>query len=155
MFALLVVLFIAELWVLVQVAVRLGILETVGLLVLMPVLGIWLVKRAGLTVFRRVQTTLDSGGVPHREVVDGLLLLIAGVLLIVPGFITDAIGLLLLVPPVRVGVRTMLLRGFKRRTSFAFRVVDGMGRRIEVRDVGSRDITDVNDPRRLPPELDR
>ena len=155
MFALLVVLFIAELWVLIQVAVHIGVLETAALLVLMPVLGIWLVKRAGLAVFRRVQTTLDAGGIPHREVVDGFLLLIAGVLLIVPGFITDAAGLLLLVPPVRIGVRTMLLRSFKRRTSFAFRIVDGMGRRIDIRDVRSRDISDVDDPRRYPPELDR
>ena len=155
MFALLVVLFIAELWVLIQVAVHFGVLNTVALLVLMPMLGIWLVKRAGLAVFRRVQTTLDAGGVPHRELIDGFLLLIAGVLLIVPGFITDAMGLLLLVPPVRIGVRTMLLRSFKRRTSFAFRVVDGMGRRIDIRDVRSRDISDVDDPGRYPPELDR
>jgi UPF0716 protein FxsA len=155
MFALLVVLFIAELWVLIQVAVHVGVLDTVALLVLMPVLGIWLVKRAGLAVFRRVQTTLDAGGIPHREVIDGFLLLIAGLLLIVPGFITDAMGLLLLVPPVRIGVRTMLLRSFKRRTSFAFRVVDGMGRRIDIRDVRSRDVSDIDDPRRYPPELDR
>ena len=155
MFALLVVLFIAELWVLVEVAVRIGVLETLALLVLMPIVGIWLVKRAGLTVFRRVQSTLDAGGVPHREVVDAFLLLIAGVLLIVPGFITGAIGLLLLVPPIRLVVRTMLLRSFKRRTSFAVRIVDGVGRRVDIRDVRSRDITDRSDPPRFPPELDR
>jgi len=155
MFALLVVLFIAELWVLIEVAVHIGVLETALLLVLMPMLGISLVKRAGLAVFRRVQTTLDVGGVPHREVIDGFLLLVAGVLLIVPGFITDGIGLLLLVPPVRIVVRTILLRSFKRRTSFAFRVVDGMGRRIDIRDVRSRDISDVSDPPPYPPELDR
>ena len=155
MFALLVVLFIAELWVLFQVMVHFGVLNTVALMVLMPVLGVWLVKRAGLAVFRRLHATLEAGGVPHREVIDGFLLLFAGFLLIVPGFITGAIGLLLLIPPVRIAVRTMLLRSFKRRTSFAYRVVDGMGRRVDIRDVGSRDITDRNDPRRLPPELDR
>lgn len=154
MLALLVVWFIAELWVLIEVASRIGVLETVGLLVLMPILGIWMVKRAGVAVFRRVQATLDAGGVPHREVVDGFLLLVAGVLLIVPGFISDAVGLLLLIPPVRIGVRTMLLGSFRRRTSFAFRFVDGIGRRIDIRDVRSRDITDVREPRRSPPELD-
>jgi len=154
MLALLVVWFIAELLVLIEVASRIGALETVALLVLMPVLGIWMVKRAGVAVFRRVQATLDSGGVPHREVVDGFLLLVAGVLLIVPGFLSDAIGLLLLIPPIRVGVRTMLLGSFKRRTSFAFRFVDGVGRRIDIRDVGSRDVTDAGEPRRSPPELD-
>src|SRR5947209_20154265 len=100
MLALLVVLFIAELWVLIQVAVRIGVLDTAALLVLMPVLGIWLVKRSGLAVLRRLQATLDAGGVPHREMIDGFLLLFAGFLLIVPGFITGAVGLLLLVPPV-------------------------------------------------------
>lgn len=154
MLALLVVLFIAELWVLVEVAMQIGVLNTIALLVVMPILGVWLVKRAGVAVFRRVQATLDAGGVPHREVLDGFLLLIAGVLLIVPGFITDAVGLLLLVPPIRIAVRTVLLRSFRRRTSFAFRVVDGMGRRIDIRDVRSRDITDLRDPPRLPPELD-
>jgi UPF0716 protein FxsA len=154
MLALLVVWFIAELWVLIEVASRIGVLETVALLVLMPFVGIWMVKHAGVSVFRRVQATLDSGGVPHREVVDGFLLLMAGVLLIVPGFISDAVGLLLLIPPVRVGVRTMLLRSFRRRTSFAVRFVDGVGRRIDIRDVGSRESRDVTEPRRLPPELD-
>src|SRR5260221_27338 len=128
MLALLVVLFIAELWVMVQVAVHIGVLDTIALLVLMPVFGIWLVKRTGLAVFRRLHATLESGGIPHREVIDGFLLLFAGLLLIVPGFITGALGLLLLLPPIRIAVRSMLLRSFKTRSSFAFRMVDGMGR---------------------------
>ena len=78
-------------------------------------------------------------------------LLFAGLLLIVPGFITGAVGLFLLLPPVRIGVRSMLLRSFKKRTSFAFRIVDGMGRRVDIRDVRSRDISD---PTRLPPEIE-
>jgi UPF0716 protein FxsA len=145
------VLFIAELWVMVQVAVRIGVLETIALLVLMPVLGIWLVKRAGLAVFRRLHATLEAGGIPHKEVIDGFLLLFAGLLLIVPGFITGAVGLLLLLPPVRIAVRSMLLRSFKQRTSFAFRVVDNVGRRVDIRDVRSRDISES--PGR-PPELE-
>ena len=145
------VLFLAELWVMVQVAVRIGVLDTIALLVLMPVLGIWLVKRAGLAVFRRLHTTLEAGGIPHREVIDGFLLLFAGFLLIVPGFITGTVGLLLLLPPVRIVVRSMLLRSFKQRTSFAFRVVDNMGRRVDIRDVRSRDISERPG---FPPELE-
>jgi UPF0716 protein FxsA len=151
MLALLVVLFIAELWVMVQVAVQIGVLNTIALLVFMPILGMWMVKRAGLAVFRRLHATLDAGGIPHKEVIDGFLLLFAGLLLIVPGFITGAVGLLLVLPPVRVGVRSLLLRSFKNRTSFAFRVVDGMGRRVDIRDVRSRDISDAP---RFPPELE-
>jgi UPF0716 protein FxsA len=147
----LLVLFVAELWIMVEVAIHIGVLNTIALLVLLPVLGIWLVKRAGLAVFRRLHNTLESGGIPHKEVLDGFLLLFAGILLIVPGFITATVGLLLLVPPVRVGVRSMLLRSFKKRTSFAFRMVDTMGRRVDIRDVRSRDISD---PQPLPPELE-
>src|SRR6188472_4262397 len=97
-----------------QVAVHIGFFETLALLALMPIVGVWLVKRAGLAVFRRLHATLDAGGVPHKEAVDGFLLLIAGVLLIVPGFITGAAGLLLVLPPVRIAVRTMLFRSFKQ-----------------------------------------
>jgi UPF0716 protein FxsA len=152
----LLVLFIAELWVMVLVAVRIGVLETIALLVLMPILGVWLVKRAGLAVFRRLHGTLEAGGIPHKEVIDGFLLLFAGLLLIVPGFITAAFGLLLLLPPVRIAVRSMLIRSFKTRTSVAFRVVDSMGRRVDIRDVRSRDVTarDVTEAPRLPPELE-
>ena len=148
----LLVLFVAELWVMVQVAVRIGVLDTIALLILMPVLGVWLVKRQGLTVFRRVHSTLEAGGVPHKELIDGFLLLVAGLLLIVPGFITGATGLLLLLPPVRIAARSLALRSLSRRTSMTFRIVDGVGRRVDIRDVKSRDITE---PRQYPPELER
>jgi len=151
MLALVVVLFIAELWVMVQVASAIGVLQTVALLVLMPFVGISLVKRAGLAVFRRLHVTIDAGRVPHKEMIDGFLLLLAGFLLITPGFITDAFALLLIFPPTRIVVRSMLLRSFRQRTSFAFRFVDGMGRRVDIRDVDSRDITE---PPPLPPELE-
>jgi UPF0716 protein FxsA len=152
MFALLLVLFVAELWVIVLVAQAIGVLNTIALLFAVAVVGIWLVKRQGLAVFRRLQVTLSEGRVPHRELVDGFLLLLAGVLLIPPGFITDAIGILLLLPPVRIAVRAMLVRSFRRRTSFAFRFVDGVGRHIDIRDVGSRDVTDTTSRPR--PELE-
>src|SRR3954453_17628017 len=155
MLALIVVLLIAELWVMIQVGSQIGALNTVALLVLMPIVGIWLVKRAGVGVLRRLRTTVDAGPLPHKEVVDGFLLLLAGLLMIVPGFITGAAGLLLLLPPVRAGVRVLLIRGFTKRGSFAIRIVDGVGRRVDLRggrgiyDVGSRE---VNDPPRQPPE---
>jgi len=139
MLALLVVLFIAELWVIVQVASAIGVLETIGLLFAITIIGIWLVKRQGVAVLVRLQRTISEGRVPHRELVDGFLILAAGILLIPPGFITDAVGLALLLPPVRYGIRAMLMRSFRRRSSFAVRVIDGFGRRIDYRDVESRD----------------
>ena len=137
--ALLVVLFIAELWVIVQVASAIGVLQTVGLLIAITIIGVWLVKRQGVAVLGRLQRTLAEGRVPHREVVDGFLILAAGILLIPPGFITDAVGIALLVPPIRIGIRELLMRSFRRRSSFAVRVIDGFGRRVDYRDVESRE----------------
>lgn len=159
MIALAVVLLIAELWVIVVVASYIGVLETILLLIAVSIAGIWLVKRAGLAALGRLRATLDQGRVPHREVVDAFLLLAAGLLLVPPGFITDAIGLLLLLPPVRFAVRAWLLRSFGRRTSMVVRVVDGVGRRVDFRDVPSRDAVRPDDGRgpataRRPPELE-
>ena len=166
MLALLVVLFIAELWVIVQVASAIGVLETVGLLIAITIIGVWLVKRQGVAVLGRLQRTLAEGQVPHRELVDGFLILAAGVLLIPPGFITDAVGIALLVPPIRIGIRALLIRSFRRRSSIAVRVIDGFGKRVDYRDVESRESRsgDVRfsqpgqgggPERRRPPELER
>jgi UPF0716 protein FxsA len=139
MLALLVVLFIAELWVIVEVASAIGVLQTVGLLILISIVGIWLVKRQGLAVLRRLQATIAEGRTPHRELVDGFLILAAGILLIPPGFITDAVGLALLLPPVRWGIRALLMNSLRKRSSVAVRVIDGFGRRVDYRDVESRE----------------
>ncbi|HMC04569.1 MAG TPA: FxsA family protein, partial [Actinomycetota bacterium] len=112
MFAALVLIFVvvplAELYVIVQVSHVFGVLTTLLILLLVSVAGAWMVKREGLGVLRRAQARVDDGEVPGREIVDGLLILLAGALLLVPGFITDAIGLLLLLPPVRAGMRVFL-----------------------------------------------
>jgi UPF0716 protein FxsA len=101
---------IVELTVIVQVATWIGVLDTIGLLLLVSILGAWLVKRQGMGLARRVQAELQAGRVPGASLVDGLLLLIAGLLLVVPGFVSDAFGLLLLLPPVRALVRAWLRR---------------------------------------------
>lgn len=123
---------IAELYVIVQVAIRIGVLNTLGLLILVSMIGVWLVKREGLGLLRRLQNQLAEGQLPGRELVDGFLLLFAGALLAVPGFITDVAGLLLLLPPVRFMVRTMLSRRFEAQVisgvgGFGRRARDGLG----------------------------
>jgi len=148
---------IAELYVMVLVAGHIGVLNTIGLLILVSVVGAALVKRAGVGVLRRAQQTLAEGATPHKEAVDGLLLFGAGVLVFVPGFITSAIGLLLLVPPVRALLRGRLIRSFKERTALALRFVDGFGRRVDIGGDAPRDVTssEVNEhPLPPPPELD-
>lgn len=111
---LLVVLFlltpIAELAVIVQVSDGIGLGSTVGLLILVSLLGAWLVKREGLGAWRRVQQQVHAGKVPAAEMVDGVMILVGGALLLTPGFLTDALGLALLLPPVRAVIRRLLRR---------------------------------------------
>jgi UPF0716 protein FxsA len=101
---------LAELAVIIQVGQWLGVLDTLVLLVLISVVGAWLAKREGLGVLRRIRQQLDLGRVPGAELVDGFLVLFAGALLLTPGFLTDCLALLLLLPPVRAAVRRVLRR---------------------------------------------
>ena len=109
----------AEVFVLVQVVHLVGVVPTVALLIIVPVLGIRLVGRQGWTVIRRVQTQVAERQVPGPALLDGLFLVLAGALLIVPGFITDVIGMLLLLPPVRAGVRALVRRRIVRRANIS------------------------------------
>lgn len=105
----------AELAIIITVGQELGIPETLVLLVGISVVGAWLAKRQGLAALRAVQRRLDSGEMPGRELIDGLLILVGAVLLLTPGFLTDAIALLLLLPPVRALLRGVVRRRFERR----------------------------------------
>src|ERR671911_803508 len=116
LFLLFVVAPIAELAVIVQVAGSVGVLNTIGLLVAVSIVGAWLAKREGLGVLRRVQATTARGHAPSREVADGALILLAGALMIAPGFISDAVALLLLIPPTRAVFRGAVLRSISRRS---------------------------------------
>lgn len=92
---------IIELWVIVEVAGSLGIVPTLAFLVAISVAGSLLVRAQGLGVLRRARAMWAEGRVPTDDLLDGVLVLGAGALLLTPGFVTDAIGLLLLVPLVR------------------------------------------------------
>ena len=104
---------LAELYVIIQVGSAIGALNTVALLLLMGLAGGWLMKREGLGVLRRVQSQLAQGRAPGTELVDGFLILLGGALMLSPGFLTDALGLALLVPPARALVRRALTRRFQ------------------------------------------
>jgi len=83
---------------------EIGVLPTLALIILTALGGIWLLRRQGVDTIRRAQDRLNRGEPPVREAFDGLCLALAGVLLIIPGFITDAAGLLLFLPPVRASL---------------------------------------------------
>ena len=108
---------IAELAVIIKVGSAFGIGNTIVVMLVMSVAGAWLVKREGLGVLRRVQQQVARGTVPTRELSDGFMILLAGALMLTPGFLTDIVALLLLLPPVRAVVRAALARRVRQRAS--------------------------------------
>lgn len=115
LFVLLLVVPVAELWVILQVAGGLGIVPTVALLLGVSVLGAWFVRREGTGVLRRLSSATSRGELPTDELVEGAVVLVGGLLLLTPGFLTDLLGLALLVGPVRVGVRRLVVARTRRR----------------------------------------
>ena len=111
---LLVILFIvvpiAELAVLIQVGQLIGVWWTIAILIADALLGSFLLRTQSRAAWRRFNEALNQGRIPHREVVDGVLVIFGGVLLLTPGFITDVFGLLFLFPPTRVLLRGLLVR---------------------------------------------
>lgn len=101
---------IAELYLIVQVAGGIGIPETILVLIAISFVGAWLARVAGLGVLNRIQRTVRAGKVPSAELVDGGLVLFAGALMITPGFLSDALAILLLLPPSRAVARGIILR---------------------------------------------
>lgn len=106
-----------EVWSIVLVASWIGVFWTFVALLAVSVLGTVLVRSQGLAVWRRVNLELAAGRVPTRSLLDGLLVLLGGCLMVVPGFVTGAAGLLLLLPPVRALVRPRVLRRLERRAA--------------------------------------
>jgi UPF0716 protein FxsA len=106
---------IAELLVAIKVAEAIGVLLTVVLLIVGWPVGVWLLRAEGRGAWRRLSAAAAAGRPPAREVLDGALVLFGGALLIVPGFITDALGLLLLLPPVRWLAGRAVARNFQSR----------------------------------------
>jgi UPF0716 protein FxsA len=106
---------LAELAVIVAVGDALGLLPTLLLLLVISVAGAWLAKREGLAAWRRFQRAVAEGRVPTVEVADGAMVLLAGALLLTPGFLTDVAGVLLLLPPTRAALRRLVPRLAARR----------------------------------------
>ena len=108
---------VAEIYTIVQASHWIGVGWALVALMGISVVGASLVKRQGLRVWRRFNEQAARGVMPTKEMADGVVLLAAGALLMTPGFITDAVGVVLLLPPVRIGVRSLLLRRFRRKSS--------------------------------------
>ena len=106
---------IAEIYVIIQVGQAIGALWTILLLIVDSIIGARLLSWQGRRAWLRFQEALAGGRVPHREVMDGVLIIVGGAFLLTPGFITDAFGLVLLIPPSRALVRRVLTRAIVLR----------------------------------------
>ncbi len=105
---------IIEITVIIKVGGLLGVWPTVALIVLTAAVGTALVRAQGFQILARAQDSLDRGQFPAEELFDGLNLLAAGILLLTPGFVTDALGLVLLVPPVRRRIAVWIWQAMQR-----------------------------------------
>jgi UPF0716 protein FxsA len=107
--------FVAELFVVIEVAGAIGVGATILLLILSWPIGAWALKTQGRAAWRRLSDAVAAGRSPGREVLDGVLVLVGGLLLIVPGFISDVLGALALLPPTRALLRSGLARNLQSR----------------------------------------
>ena len=101
---------VLEIWVIVQVGQAIGIVPTLVLLLADAVLGTWLFKREGRKAWEALRQAIAEHRVPAKEVADGALVVVGGAFLLSPGFVTDAVGLLCVLPPTRAVIRQGLTR---------------------------------------------
>jgi UPF0716 protein FxsA len=101
--------------VIIQVGQAIGVWWTIAILIADSVLGSLLMRSQGRTAWRRFNETLGAARVPAREVADGVLVIFGGALLLTPGFLSDIVGLLFLLPPTRALIRRVFLRQAMKR----------------------------------------
>lgn len=108
---------VLELYVLIKVGKVIGAWETVAVLLAVSFAGAWLVKRQGFAILSRIQGELASGRLPAAEMLDGFLVLVGGLLLLTPGFLTDLLGIFFLLPAGRSVLKRYLRRWLEQRLS--------------------------------------
>jgi UPF0716 protein FxsA len=108
-----------EITVLVVVGQAIGLLPTILLLIVASVVGIWLLRREGARTLASFQEAMRTRRVPHREMIDGVLIAMAGVLVLIPGFVSDVVALALLFPPTRALISRRMVRVAEQRARSA------------------------------------
>ena len=149
--ALFIIVPIAELYAIYTIGDAIGVIPTLLLLALDSVLGSLLLRSQGRAVWRRFNETMAAGRVPHKELQHGIAVIFGGALLITPGFLTDIVGLLLLLPPTRAVILRFVMRRLARRVEARVVTGGGASRRWE----GDVEGSATEYPQREPPHLER
>jgi len=134
-----------EIGVFIEVGGLIGLLPTLGLILLTAVLGTWQLRAQGLSTLARARQQMDQGQLPAQELYDGFCLIIAGALLLTPGFVTDAVGFALFVPAFRRLLRHFIARRIRMRAEVRMRQDDGRGSSTVI-DGEFRELPDDHDP---------
>jgi UPF0716 protein FxsA len=130
-----------ELWLILQVGDIIGAGPTIALLIADSMLGAWLMRNQGRAVWKQFQDALNAGKLPAREVINGGFVILGGVFLLLPGFISDFVGLLMLLPPTRKVFGNLVFRFVSRRVRLATGAAD----------TGLQDFPRSSQPRRPKP----
>ncbi|TVR70052.1 MAG: membrane protein FxsA [Spirochaetaceae bacterium] len=104
---------VVELYILIRLGSVIGVVPTILIVIGTGILGASLAKREGFAVLRTIQVRMNRGEIPADAMIDGLCILVAGLVLITPGILTDVLGFLLLVPATRRIIKSVLVRRFR------------------------------------------
>jgi UPF0716 protein FxsA len=151
---LLIVVPLLEIAAFIAVGSRIGILPTIGLVLISALCGVLLLRAQGLATFARIRSELDSGRMPGKELADAIMILAAAVLLLTPGFVTDALGFTLMVPAVRAAIFRRLAARTIVFPSGPGHYREGSAAKKDVIDLGAEEFSahesDGRDPSRSP-----
>jgi UPF0716 protein FxsA len=103
-----------ELSLLIKIGAHIGAGNTIFIIILTGVVGAYLARIQGFLVLQQIQDNINKGVLPSLQLMDGLMILVGGIVLLTPGFITDTLGFLLLIPPTRALIRLWLRKKFER-----------------------------------------
>ena len=115
---------VTELYILIEVGKKIGSLTTIGIIILTGIIGAYLVKSQGFMILRKIQNDLNEGIMPGDSLIQGAIILAGGILLLTPGFVTDILGFIFLIPLSRNIVKKYLLKWLKgkiKEGSFYYR----------------------------------
>ena len=108
-----------ELVILIKVGSYIGLWPTIMIVILTGILGAALARQQGFMIINKIKTDVNSGRVPAQELIDGLLVLVGGIVLLTPGFLTDICGFLLLIPQTRHVFKRLLKRQFQKYADYS------------------------------------